>query len=123
MTLFSISPSTANVSGLHVSSDEIRSQSSWTTSEVNPDYNLAVICSANIGFQAKIRGDRGSDFIWSFIEKVKTNIDKNENRTLQDICYEIQDKLHRDGRSLPEFTFNNSTRHVVFQKNVTSPNS
>ena len=101
-----------------MSSDEIRSSSTWTTSEVNPDYNLAVICSANTGFQAKIRGDRGSDFIWSFIEKVKRNIDKNENRTLQDICYEIQDKLHREGRSLPEFTFNNATRHVVFQKNV-----
>ena len=113
---------TGNVSGLHVSSEEIRSSSTWTTSEVNPDYNLAVLYSANIGFQARVRGDRGSDFIWSFIETVKRNIDRNENRKLQDICYEIQDKLHREGRSLPEFTFNNATRHVVLQKKVSSPN-
>lgn len=89
----------------------------WTESTENPDYNLTVIHSTNTGFEAKARGDRGSDFTYEFVRKMKRNITKSPMRKLQDICYGIQEKLHKDGRSLPQFIFNNETRHIVFQKN------
>lgn len=104
--------------GLRLSAFEQQDLSRWTTSVNNPDYNLAFICSANNGFQAKIRGDIGSDFIYSFIQKVQSSVEGEEDKTLADICYEIQDELYGEGRSLPVFNFNNQTRNVVFQRNI-----
>ena len=99
-----------------------RGNNIWTESQKNPDYNLALIRSANIGFQAKARGDRGSDFMYLFVEKVKQNCQNIENGEIaealrvQDICDEIQDELQRD-RQLPVFTFNNDTRYIVLGRN------
>ena len=104
--------------GYQLSTLDEEESNHWTTTTKNPDHELAVICSANIGFQAKIRGDIGSDFMYRFTEKIKSSVEREDNRTLSSICYEIQKELESQGRSLPEFKFNNQTRQIVFQRNV-----
>lgn len=102
-------------SNLNCGQMDMHSNNIWTESTENPDYNLALLYAANMGFQAKCTGHQGSDFIYHFTKKMSRNIEKCGMRTLSDICYEIQQKLVRDGRQLPEFKFN-GTSGIVLQK-------
>ena len=93
-----------------------KEQNIWTENNKNPDDNLAVLYAANMGFQAKTTGHRGSDFIYYFTKKVKNSISKGETQRLGDICDDIQDKLKRERGQMPKFEFYN-TRDIVFGKN------
>lgn len=88
----------------------------WTENTKNPDDNLAVLYAANMGFQAKTTGHRGSDFIYHFTRNVKKSIKKGEMQRLGDICDDIQRQLLKERSQMPEFKFNN-TRNIVFGKN------
>lgn len=97
----------------------------WTTSTKNPDYNLAVICSANSGFMAKSSGAHGSYYIHHFIKRVREGINggnsnrRRHDRSLSDIHEEIEMMLHWQGSQLPAATFHApNTRNIVFERNV-----
>ena len=109
------SPNGTGVSGLSPANAETVHQ--WTTTTTNPDYNLAVVYAANTGFQAKIRGDIGSYFIALFIDKVKENIQRKQGKRLADICHEIQEHLHNEGKQLPKPVFYGDTRNIMFKVN------
>ena len=89
----------------------------WTTTTTNPDYNLAVVYAANTGFQAKIRGDIGSYFITLFIDKIKENIQRKQGKRLADVCHEIQEHLHSEGKQLPKPVFYGDTRNIMLKRN------
>ena len=93
--------------------DALKIQQQWTTSTPNPDYKLAVINSANIGFQAKMRGDEvGSFFIYLFTKKIMESIKAHDRRNLGELTDEIQEILHERGKQLPECIFYNGTRNL-----------
>ena len=62
--------------------DSVSVKKQWTEDSKNPDYNLIIIHAANIGFRAKVNVEIGSYLIHGFTQKVKENIEKNQNKTL-----------------------------------------
>eukprot|EP00483_Globobulimina_turgida_P011754 UN11776 len=96
----------------------------WTYETKNPDYNLAQIHAANIGFQAKCDLRFGSYLISYFVEKMKKNIQNKENKSLQTVCQDIQTELHDLGKQQTIHTFNNKTGHLYLKiNNTTNHNS
>eukprot|EP01083_Nonionella_stella_P108323 314939_1 len=92
----------------------------WTTANKNPDYLLAKIHAANIGYQAKCNTELGSYLIYHFVQRMKLNIEKKENKTLADICDDVQRLLHDLGKSHPETVYN-ECRNLKFRINPSNP--
>eukprot|EP01083_Nonionella_stella_P164627 545451_1 len=87
----------------------------WTTSTKNPDYKLVEIHAANAGFQAKAHTQFGSYLIYLFAKKMKSNIERNEYKTLSLLFDEIQNELHDAGKSQTKNVFNNTTGELKFR--------
>eukprot|EP01083_Nonionella_stella_P080975 222778_1 len=98
----------------------IQDGNEWTTSTKNPDYKLVEIHAANAGFQAKAHAEKGSYLIYLFTQKMKSNIEENENKTLLALLDEIQNELHDAGKSQTKNVFNNTTAKLKFRRNTKS---
>ena len=91
----------------------------WTSSKKNPDHKLTVINSANVGFQAKIRGDEvGSFFIYLFTKKIIESIKKHDRKTLAEIMRDVQKTLEDGGQQLAEYTPNNGTDKLRLEMKI-----
>ena len=100
--------------------DSNTSYQMWTSSNVNPDYNLAVLKASNAGFQAKVTGEFGSYLTYYFIKNVKKSVDApdGKGRRLEGIWDDMQDQIHKLGRQLPEgIFFGKGIKNVVFRAN------
>eukprot|EP01084_Bolivina_argentea_P247977 414821_1 len=99
---------------------EISSGYEWTNESLkskNPDYKLVCVSAANAGYQAKCHVNNGSYLINGFVQKLKCNLNKKGNKTLQCIFEEVQQELHDTGKQQITHHFNNNTSNVVFKKN------
>eukprot|EP01084_Bolivina_argentea_P020176 37537_1 len=93
----------------------------WARDEVNPDFRLCLIHASNEGYQSKLNTQSGSYVVTQFIERINSNIDEDNNKKfLFQICNDIQSELHRIGKQLPEYKFNNGTEYVKFVRNESS---
>ena len=88
----------------------------WMYGEDNPDYKLVTIMAANDGYQSKMSTEKGSYVITSLMDGISNNIDEHDNdKFLNTILDEIQEKLHDDGKQLMVKTFNNKTEFIKFE--------
>eukprot|EP01083_Nonionella_stella_P069000 183620_1 len=96
--------------------NDVQGGDKWTISTKNPDYKLVEIHAANPGFQAKAHMQFGSYLIYLFAKKMKSNIARNENKTLATLFDEIQNELHDAGKSQTKNVFDNTTANLIFIK-------
>eukprot|EP01083_Nonionella_stella_P064938 169739_1 len=111
---YKIEIETDQVKGFRLS--DVQGGDEWTTHTKNPDYKLVEIHAANAGFQAKAHMQFGSYLIYLFTKKMKSNIERNENKTLATLFDEIQNELHDAGKSQTKNVFNNTTAKLRFMK-------
>jgi len=90
--------------------------SDWTTSGKNPDYNLVQIRAANKGFMAKANEEMGSYLTRLIIENMMESIERGEDKTIAEVLKDCQQTLHRFGKQLPDFNYNNDTDGLRFEK-------
>ena len=94
----------------------------WKNTDHNPDYKLAEIHAANIGFQAKFNEEKGSHMIHKFCKRMIGNIvsmnNDKRNECIGSIFDAIQKELHDEGKQQIIHTFNNNTQYVNFDINI-----
>eukprot|EP01084_Bolivina_argentea_P052814 96980_1 len=104
--------------------DDIKVKQSyvWVRGQQNPDFLLALVHSANEGFQAKMNSIDGSYLIYEFIKAMMSNIEENKDLFLVEIMDEIQRYLHDDvGKQQIITNYNSFTQYLRFKvKNVES---
>merc|ERR1712129_279070 len=88
----------------------------WKHGDLNPDYRLAVLNTANEGFQSKMNADVGSYVIHGFWRRATALLkEKGEVPRLGKIFKEIQYDLGK-WKQFPVFNWNNDTANVVLKK-------
>eukprot|EP01084_Bolivina_argentea_P272623 464240_1 len=91
-----------------------QSYNKWIRGTDNPDYQLAVISAANVGFQSKMNSF-GSYFIKALTDKMSVNIKNGNERFLFEICQAVEKELHLDRhKQHPEAQFNGHTSYIKF---------
>ena len=95
-------------------SDDL-SVEAMATPKIDLDRNAALIHAANEGYQAKMRGDIGPYLLYSFMERVRRNVVKHEQKGLQELMGEIQEGLHKMGRQQTVNVFNTNTRNLKLE--------
>ena len=105
--------------GKHFSAEHIGNgaEQPWLVGESNPDYMLARVEAANLGFQSKLNKEFGSYVIYAFYVKSMENVKRKQPQFIEEMFYEIQDELHSLGKQNPEYIWNNNTKYIMFGKN------
>eukprot|EP01084_Bolivina_argentea_P036640 67761_1 len=102
------------------SAEESDDNKLWAVGHQNPDYKLATLNAANLDFQSKLDTTKGSYFIQNFVTIATQSLEKgNDIPFIGDIFDTIQNDLSQY-KQLPEYTWNNDTRSVLFKKNYLS---
>merc|ERR1712039_199894 len=75
--------------------------------------------AANEGFVSKCNQSNGSYVIYQFYKKYMDALSDLTKPTpfISDIFTSIQNKLHKEGKQLPESVWNADTKYLVFEKN------
>ena len=97
--------------------ETMQNVNAWTSSTKNPDYNMVTVFAANSGFVAKMNYN-GSYLVYYLTKAIKSNVERQQGKTLAEILEDVQNKLHDHGKQQTVNTMNNHTRTLVFQKNI-----
>merc|ERR1712232_623314 len=90
----------------------------WVGDDENPDHLLARVNAANAGFTSNLNKKTGSLLIYKMFNKYVDALDGRRSPFpyIHEVFDEIQTELQKEGRQLPESTWNDNTRYLVFKK-------
>merc|ERR1712150_143262 len=72
------------------------------------------------GFVSRLDSKHGSVAIYAMFRKFVAALDKGQSPFVHEVFDAVQTELHEAGKQMPECTWNDDTRYMVFKKNVNS---
>merc|ERR1712150_103814 len=100
-----------------VEDEDVPQGQQWKQGQANPDHLLARVNAANEGFVSRLDSRYGSMAIHAMFQKYMDALDNGQSPFVHEVFDEVQTELHEAGKQMPECTWNDDTRYLVFKKN------